>query len=56
MTRKSIKIIEVETYVLDNTYILSIKDNGRGFKKELLEKIDRNELILEEENFGQYFC
>ncbi len=52
LTRKSIKIIEVETYVLDNTYILSIKDNGRGFKKELLEKIDRNELILEEENLG----
>lgn len=52
LSRKSIKIIEVDTCVLDNTYILSIKDNGRGFKKELLEKIDKNELILEEENLG----
>ena len=32
--------------------MLSIRDNGRGFKKDILERISSNDLIMEEENLG----
>lgn len=52
LSRKSEKKIKIETYIQDNTYVLSIRDNGRGFKKDVLERISSNDLIMEEENLG----
>ena len=52
LSRKAIRVIKIETYVSNNFYILNIRDNGRGFKKEILEKIQINNFILEDENLG----
>lgn len=52
ISRKSEKKIKIETYIQDDTYVLSIRDNGRGFKKDILERISSNDLIMEEENLG----
>jgi signal transduction histidine kinase len=42
------KIIEITSYSKNSMYYLSIKDNGRGIRKDILEKIRNKEFTMKD--------
>jgi signal transduction histidine kinase len=57
-SRKGRRIIEVNTTVKDNEYLLTIRDNGRGLSKDFLKKLENGSVDLgyeEEIGIGLFF-
>jgi signal transduction histidine kinase len=52
-SRKRKRMIEINSMINDNHYLLSIRDNGRGLTKEFLEKLKNKNIDLDyEEEIG----